>query len=367
MRRALLLAVFLGACAPSSVEVAKLEELRVCHTEVVEGIDVASYQGTIDWNMVHASGREFAIARIGDGTGLDSTFATNWAGIRAAGMVRGAYLFFRPTSDVQTQADHVAAAVGVLGDGDLPVTIDVECMCPYSTPGHTCELGGAGCATAAEAAAALDEIVMRVEAATGKRPMIYTSARVWDGATYYMSQASQPMSALWVPAYTSTSCPAVASSWTDWQFWQYSDGTCSGCVGGVVPGVGSGASVDRDRWNGTIDTLRAFASGSGVIGTDAGVDAAIADAGADASTADAFVPDAFVASDGGPGVSVLRPDGGAVHTLSSGGCGCHVGADGSRGGIAMFALGLALAVSRRRAPRRTTRAARARGASARAS
>ena len=45
-----------------------VEDINVCHTTVVEGIDVSEFQGNIDWNAVHASGRQFAITRLGDGT-----------------------------------------------------------------------------------------------------------------------------------------------------------------------------------------------------------------------------------------------------------------------------------------------------------
>src|SRR3954462_850499 len=52
----------------------------------VSGLDVSEYQGGIDWNAVHGAGWAFAVARIGDGYGHDGTFATNWAGIKNAGM-----------------------------------------------------------------------------------------------------------------------------------------------------------------------------------------------------------------------------------------------------------------------------------------
>lgn len=347
---ACLLVMVAGCAAIEPESEADIEALRVCHTTVVEGIDVAEYQGAVDWNLVRASGREFGIARIADGEHLDSTFAANWRGMAAAGMVRGAYYFFRPSQSVPSQAQHVADAVGVLGDGDLPVTIDVECMCPYSTPGHTCTLGGAGCATAADAAAALMQMSDLVAASTGKRPMIYTSARVWDGASYYMSMAHEPSSALWVPGYI-TGCVAVPADWTDWQFWQYSDGNCSGCVTGAIPGVSTGPDCDRNRWNGTLAELRAFASGDGTIGADAGV---IADAGHDAGTGsgtDAASADAGMADastrDAAPGdathVDIVLPgDGSIVSRPISGGCGCRVTGPATAPSSSPMLLGLTL-------------------------
>src|SRR5262245_49795459 len=57
----------------------------------VAGIDVSQWQGSIDWDAVRASGRDFAITRIGDGLGHDPYFAFNWQRIKEVGMIRGAY------------------------------------------------------------------------------------------------------------------------------------------------------------------------------------------------------------------------------------------------------------------------------------
>ncbi len=240
----------------------RVDGIRVCHTTTVEGLDVSEFQGAIDWNMVHASGREFAIARMGDGTYHDSTFARNWDGIRAAGMIRGAYLFFRPTVSATAQADLIAAAVGRLGAGDLPVTIDVECMCPVSA--GVCTSSGPGCASPATAASVLRALIDRVAADTGKTPMIYTGAWFWDGGTYYNDAVAFGGNPLWVSGYV-TGCVNTPVGWSDWQFWQYSDGTCAGCPARntPVPGVASSPSVDRNVFAGTLADLRNFANGGG--------------------------------------------------------------------------------------------------------
>src|SRR5262245_50270540 len=71
---------------------------RSCATgTVIRGIDVSYYQGTIDWNRVKNDGIDFAFVRVSDGaTFRDPKFVTNWAESQAAGVVRGAYQFFRP-------------------------------------------------------------------------------------------------------------------------------------------------------------------------------------------------------------------------------------------------------------------------------
>ncbi len=201
----------------------------------LEGIDVSTYQGMIDWPMVAASGRKYAIARIGDGLGRDATFPRNWQGIKDAGMIRGAYQYFRPNSDPVAQADIVIAAVGRLGQGDLPVTCDVEAS------------------TAPDAAtyvANLHTWIDRVQAATGKAPIIYTGFYYWrDRVGGSRDFAAHP---LWHAQYTSAACPNIADAWTDWAFWQYSST-------GTVPGISG--NVDLDRFNGTMEDLVRLAGG----------------------------------------------------------------------------------------------------------
>src|SRR5215510_510293 len=101
-----------------------------CHAgPTTPGIDVSYYQDTIDWPRVRRAGIHFAFIRLSDGAQLrDAKFATNWAEARRAGVIRGAYQFFRPDQDVVAQADLMIAAMSrQSGDPtDLPPAIDVE-------------------------------------------------------------------------------------------------------------------------------------------------------------------------------------------------------------------------------------------------
>jgi GH25 family lysozyme M1 (1,4-beta-N-acetylmuramidase) len=191
----------------------------------VQGIDVSHYQGTIDWAAEKARGREFGIASVGDGTYQDPTFATNWNAMKAAGVIRGAYQFFEPAGDPVQQADILIGKVGVLGDGDLPATLDVE------TAG-----GQSGATIAAHIRTWSD----RVEQATGRKPMIYTGPYFWEASVGSSAFAANP---LWIADYGVT-CPKLPTPWTGFKFWQYGD---------------SGGTLDVDVFNGTLAELQAFA------------------------------------------------------------------------------------------------------------
>jgi GH25 family lysozyme M1 (1,4-beta-N-acetylmuramidase) len=218
-----------------------------CASSVVEGVDVSYYDDTVNWPAVKASGRQFAIARVSDGTGfLDPQFSSNWSGIKAAGMVRGVYQFFRPEDDAVAQANIVIAGVGSIGVGDLPPVLDVEV-----TDGES----------SATIVAGMQAWVSQIKAKLGVTPMIYTAPGFWDGISGADGLGD---TTLWV-ANWGVSCPSLPSAWSSFAFWQYSD---TGSVSGISD------AVDLDRWNGTLSELLAFAGGasSGGGGSDGGTD-----------------------------------------------------------------------------------------------
>jgi len=85
------------------------------------------YDDVVDWTKVKASGRDFAIAKATEGDTFDDPqFATNWAAMKQAGVVRSAYHFFHSTDDPIVQADHLLSVMGPLEPGDLPPSLDLE-------------------------------------------------------------------------------------------------------------------------------------------------------------------------------------------------------------------------------------------------
>jgi lysozyme len=205
------------------------------------GIDVSHHNGSIDWTVVARAGIAFAYVKATEGaTFTDHLFGANWAKIKAAGLARGAYHFFRPAAPVNEQADRFLALMGDLGPGDLPPVLDIE------------EAGAGRDEWAdlplAERVPAALAWLKRVEQACGRRPVVYTRRGfVQDKFGGPGALAGYP---LWVAHYTSAPGPSVPAGWDNWTLWQYTE---SGTVTGVT------GNVDMDRFNGSAEQLAALA------------------------------------------------------------------------------------------------------------
>jgi lysozyme len=188
----------------------------------LDGIDVSSYQGEIDWHKVRRAGIVFAFARVSDGVDvLDEQFEANFRGMKRAHVRRGAYQYFRASLDPLAQADLLLATVLRLGRPDLPLVADVE-----TDDGADAETLQANLARWLE----------RVERRTRRRPIIYTSPSM--GARLGGRFGDYP---LWVAHYE-TDCPRLPDGWARWAFWQRA---ATGRVRGI------NGNVDLDHFAGT--------------------------------------------------------------------------------------------------------------------
>ena len=100
----------------------------------MEGIDISSYSGTIDWDKVKKSGVDFAMVRIGgrgygsDGKMYSDDSALSYIkGAKAAGIKVGVYFFSQAVNNDEAieEADYIKS---LLGDEtiDFPVAYDWE-------------------------------------------------------------------------------------------------------------------------------------------------------------------------------------------------------------------------------------------------
>ncbi|MFJ3306518.1 lysozyme [Streptomyces sp. NPDC086549] len=205
-----------------------------------EGVDVASYQGDVDWPTLWGDGVKWAYTKATEGTYYTNPyFSRQYGGSRDVGMIRGAYHFATPdSSGGASQADYFVDHGGAWsGDGvTLPGVLDIEWN-PY---GDSCYD-----MTPSEMVTWIRNFLNRYKTRTGRNAVIYTATSWWNECTgdYSGFGAKNP---LWVARYAS-SVGALPAGWSTYTMWQY---TSTGQVVG-----------DRDRFNGSTDKLRSLATG----------------------------------------------------------------------------------------------------------
>lgn len=201
---------------------------------VVHGVDVSDDQDEIDWPKAVRAGIGFAFVKVSDGLQHDTRFADNWAGAKAAGVVRGAYQYFRASLDGADAAKDFLDQIPADDLGDLPVSADVETLDGESAKTLATELA---------------KWVKAVTARTGRAPMIFTTPGLWDE----WRMPAFPASPLWV-SHWGVAQPRIPQGWSDWSFWQYK---ASAKVAGIP------WKVDLDEYRGTLEGLKAFALTAG--------------------------------------------------------------------------------------------------------
>ncbi len=155
------------------------------------GVDVSTFNGTINWAQAADAGLSFAFAKASEGLTIrDDRFAANWAGMKASGLVRGAYHFFRAGDDGAAQADVFLACVGSFEPGDLPPVLDWE------TGGES---------DAGSAVAVATDFMAEVQRLTGLTTIVYTTFDYWSSLGMLRS--------------TSIDSPARALSSWRWPAW----------------------------------------------------------------------------------------------------------------------------------------------------
>lgn len=292
------------ACSTPSEHLGSDESaLKVCGKATIKGIDV--YHGDnggkpINWTAVKGAGITFAFAKATEGSSIsDPMFSTNWAGMKSAGLVRGAYHFFHADVDPDVQATFFLSTVGLVAPGDLLV-LDLETA------------NGQSEATIAAHAATF---LAKIESATGRKPILYVSPG------FLMNFAGMGSYPLWVANY-GVACPDIPAAWSTYTFWQ---NTGTGSLGPVT------GALDLDSFNGTLEELQALGSGAslgdGGISNDSGV--APHDAGATPSGASTTTP---------PAADTAVDAGSVASPLPTGGCAVRPSDDRSTAAAAALML-----------------------------
>ncbi|HXC73942.1 MAG TPA: GH25 family lysozyme [Sphingomicrobium sp.] len=138
----------------------------------VQGIDVSSHQGAIDWARLRAQRVDFAYIKASEGGDFrDRAFARNWDAAGRAGIRRGAYHFFtlcRPGAD---QAANFLAVVPPDATA-LPPAVDLEFLGNCTKANRM---------TPADLRRELSVFLQTVEARTGQPTLLYLT-REFDDA-----------------------------------------------------------------------------------------------------------------------------------------------------------------------------------------
>ena len=214
------------------------------------GLDVSSWQGSVNWSSVRANGARFAYVKATEGTNyLNSEFGAQYTGASSVGLLRGAYHFGRPdASGGAAQAQFfVNNGGGWSADGvTMPPVLDIEDN-PYAG------LNRCYGKTPGQLATWVRDFTQTVYRMTNKQAMIYTSYYFWRECLGNTSEFSQ-VNPLWLASYY-TNSPAVPGGWPTYTVWQYANAyaDASQTVRATFPG-------DQNVFNGSQDQLRKLAS-----------------------------------------------------------------------------------------------------------
>jgi GH25 family lysozyme M1 (1,4-beta-N-acetylmuramidase) len=210
------------------------------------GIDVSHWQSEtapIAWPVVKAAGIAFAIAKATEGTGyVDPAYRVNAAGMRAVGLLPGAYHWLVPTAGA-AQADHFSRTIG--DPTGMLVALDIE--------------------EAGVTAADVDAFVARWRQLHSGHPVLMYGSRyneLGDSATsadgplwladYGANPVGSPASAYAArggDASTKWGWGAAFNGWAGALIWQFSS---NGSVAGIA------ARVDLNACKAGADALRAL-------------------------------------------------------------------------------------------------------------
>lgn len=173
----------------------------------IHGIDVSYYQGKIDWQLVknmHEDSVHISFAFIKATEGIlqtDSYFQRNWREGPKAGIVCGAYHYFRPEFNGKLQAKFFLQNVKV-EKGDLPLAVDIEEL--DRVPPDKMRAG-------------LKLFLTYITSKTKVKPVIYSGLKFYEDylAGYFDDYT------LWLAHYYEPEL--IVSKTAKWRFWQHND------------------------------------------------------------------------------------------------------------------------------------------------
>ncbi len=211
-----------------------------------EGIDVSHHHPVLNFTDVMNAGIQFFGAKATEGRSYrDPTFRAHRDGARAHPFVLAVYYHFAKGGDPVKEAGHLLDVAGELRANER-LALDIEGPDAPGVPW-------------------IDSFVGElVRVYPDRRPLIYTSARIWHDMLGSPSWPAAIVTDLWAPRYgpNEPNLPlgpvGVAKGqfpiWPRWTFWQDSESfACPGVAG----------PCDHNVFRGDVDELRAYAKLAG--------------------------------------------------------------------------------------------------------
>lgn len=201
------------------------------------GIDVAKWQGTIDWKQVAESGVEFAIIRVGyrtQKTGMimeDPLAKYNMQQAKEAGIQLGAYFFSTAVTEEEAK-EEAAWVTGFIAQYPITYPVVYNCEGFQSLESRQYDLDKSirsDCAIAF-----LDYIQSK-----GYTPMFYAAKNEMEGNALWDTDRLSSKYKIWVSQYPASPYPETTSSSYSGthDIWQYTSQ-------GTVPGIGKGVDMN---------------------------------------------------------------------------------------------------------------------------
>lgn len=207
------------------------------NSEVTCGIDVAKYQGTIDWKKVANSGVSYAMVRVGYRTAKDGTIQAdtnarfNMQEASANGIKIGAYFFSTAITKEEAveEADWVANYIA-----QYPITYPVAYNCEGFTKPDSRQYSLTNSQRTEIARAFLDEIYKK-----GYTPMFYASKGELENNASWDTVSLENNYKMWVAYYPGegydyTKGPSYSGKYCMWQYTE----------SGVIDGIGKKVDIN---------------------------------------------------------------------------------------------------------------------------
>ena len=178
----------------------------------IHGIDMSHWQNEkyasrdLPLKDLFKAGDRFAFFKCTESTGYkDRYYDQNYQDAKEAGLITGAYHFFRANRSVGAQVEHFLKNLKYEKGVDLPPVLDLETW------------DDQGAETIKEKALEWLELV---EARLGVRPIIYSYVGFLKALGDCEKLSKYP---LWLAHYTSAKAPRMPKDWKNYTFWQYAE------------------------------------------------------------------------------------------------------------------------------------------------